>query len=92
MTIIKIGQLEKTGQSHTESSMQKAWREVAKCADHRDLAGNVRRLFEILDQREETDSGTEFSPIQISSVRVILTHELESLFKKLKEQAEYKKE
>lgn len=52
--------------------------------DH--LQDAVKRFFEILDIKEESDSGHEFNPVRmnskertISSVRVVLTAELDDL-------------
>lgn len=56
-----------------------------------ELAPAVKRFFEILDSREESDSGTEFSPVymdfkdlKISSVRVYASAELKSLLPQMK--------
>lgn len=47
----------------------------------------VKRLFEILDQKEESDSGREFSPVFISCCRVFLGEELDKVLKRMKELA-----
>lgn len=56
-----------------------------------ELAPAVARFFEILDSREESDSGVEFYPVKINfkdfvitSVRVYKTAELESLLPQMK--------
>lgn len=56
-----------------------------------ELAPAVKRFFEILDQRESSDSGRDFNPVQmdykelqISSVRVILTAELTDLLPQMR--------
>lgn len=46
---------------------------------------DIKRFFEILDRKEESDSGNVFSPVYISSCRVMLTEELEEIFKRMKE-------
>lgn len=51
------------------------------------LAGMVRRLFEILDTVEVSDSETEFRPTAIRSCRIMHTMELNELLPKLKEAA-----
>lgn len=59
--------------------------------EYTELAPAVKRFFEILDSREESDSGREFSPVKmdykdlvISSVRVYKSAELESLLPQMK--------
>jgi hypothetical protein len=56
-----------------------------------ELTPAVQRFFEILDTREESDSGTEFYPVKIdfkdfviTSVRVYKTAELKSLLPQMK--------
>lgn len=49
----------------------------------------LRRFFEILATRETTDRGTEFSPVYISSCRVLLTQELGKILKELKILSKY---
>lgn len=57
-----------------------------------ELKPAVQRFFAILDQRESSDSGVDFNPVQmdykalqISSVRVLLTAELTDLLPQIKE-------
>lgn len=59
--------------------------------EYTELALAVNRFFEILDQKESSDSGVDFNPVQmdykalqISSVRVLLTAELTSLLPQMK--------
>lgn len=47
----------------------------------------VKRLFEILDTKEESDSGREFSPVFISCCRVLLSQELNKILPRMKELA-----
>jgi hypothetical protein len=51
------------------------------------IAALVRRLFEILDTVEISDSESEFHPTVIRSCRVMHTMELNELLPKLKEAA-----
>jgi hypothetical protein len=51
----------------------------------KELKTLVKRLFEILDQKEESDSGREFSPVFISCCRVTLGEELKQILPKMKE-------
>ncbi len=44
----------------------------------------LKEFFEILDTREESDGGVEFSPVFISSCRVLLTKRLGDILSKLK--------
>lgn len=60
--------------------------------EYTELAPAVKRFFEILDGRETSDSGVEFSPVKfdfkdmkISSVRVYASAELASLLPQMKE-------
>jgi len=45
----------------------------------------VKEFFAILDEVEETDSGKEFHPIQISSCRVMKTKKMGELLTNMKE-------
>lgn len=56
-------------------------------AEREEIAALVRRLFEILDVVEVSDSETEFHPTVIRSCRVMHTEELNELLPKLKEAA-----
>jgi len=47
----------------------------------------TKRFFEILDIREESDSGREFSPVYISCCRILLNQELNKILPKMKELA-----
>ena len=47
----------------------------------------VKRLFEILETKEESDSGRVFHPTTISSCRVMVTNELRDLLPSLKDWA-----
>lgn len=63
---------------------------VADAASPDDLAENVRRFFAILDVKESSDSSdTLFSPVQISSVRVMYTAKLNEILKAMKQQSGY---
>lgn len=53
----------------------------------KELKTLVKRLFEILDQKEESDSGREFSPVFISCCRVLLSEELNKILPRMKELA-----
>jgi hypothetical protein len=44
---------------------------------------DLTRFFEILYTKEESDSGIEFSPVHISSCRVLLTQELYGIMERL---------
>ena len=50
-----------------------------------DAKAKIRRFFQILDIKEESDSGRVFSPVYISSCRVLLTEEMNGILKDLKE-------
>ena len=54
------------------------------------LEEKVKRFFEILDIKEESDSGREFSPVYIVSLRVLLTQELGQLLNEMKVLSGYK--
>jgi hypothetical protein len=45
----------------------------------------VKRFFEILDVKEESDSGREFSPVYISCCRALMGEELNGILSKMKE-------
>lgn len=45
----------------------------------------TKRFFQILDSKEESDSGREFSPVSISCCRVLLGIELNEILKRMKE-------
>lgn len=47
----------------------------------------VKRFFEILDVKEESDLGREFSPVFISCCRVLLGEELKKILPRMKELA-----
>ena len=51
------------------------------------LAEKVRRFIEILETTDESEAGTTFYPVQISSVRVLLSHEIRELIKEMKKLA-----
>lgn len=51
------------------------------------LASKVRRLFEILDETEESESGHMFHPTTIGSCRTMRVVELEELLPALRKQA-----
>ena len=60
----------------------------AACQNEREeIAALVRRLFELLETVEVSDSEREFHPTYISSCRVVHTMELDKLLPKLKEAA-----
>lgn len=58
-----------------------------KFPEYDNLEEAVKRFFEIMDKKEESDSGREFRPNVISSCRVYDTAELESLLPQMKELA-----
>jgi hypothetical protein len=45
----------------------------------------IKEFFKILDTVEESDSGTEFHPVFISSCRILFTKRIEEILKELKE-------
>ena len=45
----------------------------------------TKRFFEILDTKEESDSGREFSPVKISCCRTFLGEELNKILPRMKE-------
>jgi len=45
----------------------------------------TKRFFQILDEKEESDSGRAFSPVFISCCRVLLGEELNKILSKMKE-------
>jgi hypothetical protein len=45
----------------------------------------TKRFFEILDTKEESDSGNEFSPVFISCCRVLLGEKLGKILPRMKE-------
>lgn len=45
----------------------------------------TKRFFEILDTKEESDSGKEFSPVKISCCRTFLGEELNKILPRMKE-------
>ena len=56
-----------------------------KIACDNNLKGLVKELFSYLDIVEVSDSGKEFHPIFISSVRVLLTDKMSKCLTKMKE-------
>lgn len=68
--------------------MNEAWERLKAWDDETDLKKCVRRLFEILDTKEESDSGKMFNPVTISSVRVMSTFELNHLLPTMKKLAQ----
>ena len=52
--------------------------------DRIDIKVDLGELFELLDKREETDSGKEFSPNYITSCRAVDGKRLNQLLIKLK--------
>lgn len=56
-----------------------------------ELKADITRFFDILNIREESDSGREFSPVYISCCRVMLGQELGDILKRLEEAVDYKK-
>lgn len=44
-----------------------------------------KEFLEILDKKEISDNGTEFSPTTITSCRVMDSQKLENIFKEVKE-------
>lgn len=47
----------------------------------------TKKFFEILDIKEESDSGRTFSPVYISCCRVFLGDELNEILKRMRELA-----
>lgn len=47
----------------------------------------VKRFLEILDNKEESESGTIFYPTRISSCRILHNMELEDILKRMREYA-----
>lgn len=45
----------------------------------------TKRLFEILETKEESDNGKEFSPVFISCCRALLGEELNKILPRMKE-------
>jgi hypothetical protein len=45
----------------------------------------TKRFFEILDTKEESDSGREFSPVFVSCCRAFLGEELKKILPRMKE-------
>lgn len=45
----------------------------------------TKRLFQILDTKEESDSGRTFSSVFISSARVLLSKELNKILPRMRE-------
>jgi hypothetical protein len=45
----------------------------------------IKEFFKILDIVEESDSGTEFHPVRITSCRVLLTIRIKEILNELKE-------
>ena len=52
---------------------------------HAELKTLTKRFFQILDAKEESDSGKEFSPVFISCCRVLLGEELKKILPRMKE-------
>lgn len=50
----------------------------------KELKNAVKEFFEVLDTEEESDSGTIFHPVHISSVRIHLTMRLEKILSIMK--------
>jgi len=51
----------------------------------KELKELVKEFLNILETKEESDSGTIFHPVQISSCRVMKTKRLSEIFKRMKE-------
>ena len=45
----------------------------------------IKEFFEILETREESDSGKEFNPMYISSCQIMKTKRINEIFEKLKD-------
>lgn len=81
---------EPTGIKHTKfGSYDPNWKSpweknVDAKIEEMDLAGCVKRFFEILDIKETSDNGREFSPNYISSCRALDGAELSKLITKMK--------
>ena len=59
------------------------------------MSNNLKELltefFQILETVEESDNGTVFHPVYISSCRVMKSKRLDEIFKKIKELIDYDK-
>jgi hypothetical protein len=71
--------------SDRSEGLRKAYEETL---DRMDLEALVREFLSYLDYTEETDSGREFHPICISSVRVLMSQPLGMCLTKLRETVE----
>lgn len=60
---------------------------MTKASTDEQLKALTKRFFQILDTKEESDSGREFSPVYISCCRVLLGQELNEILPKMKELA-----
>lgn len=60
---------------------------ITKAPTDEQLKALVKRFFQILDTKEESDSGREFSPVYISCCRVVLGQELNEILEKMKKLA-----
>lgn len=55
------------------------------------IKADITRFLDILNIREISDSDREFSPVYISSCRVMLTKELSEILNRFEQFVEYKK-
>lgn len=53
--------------------------------ENTELKTLTKRFFQILDIKEESDSGREFSPVYISSCRARLDEELNKILPRMRE-------
>lgn len=63
----------------------KAIKAIQTPKSNKELKTLVKRLFQILDTKEESDSGREFSPVFISCCRAHLNEELNKILPRMKE-------
>lgn len=56
-------------------------------SENTELKTLTKRFFQILDTKEESDGGREFSPVYINCSRVLLSQELNEILPKMKELA-----
>jgi len=57
--------------------------------DYNSISSLLTEFFAMLEETEESDSGTEFHPVHINSCRVIKSKRLGEIFRELKEKIGY---
>lgn len=65
----------------------KRWKNILTMTKDQELKTLTKRFFQILDSKEEGDSGREFPPVFISCCRVLLGEELNKILPRMKELA-----